>query len=319
MPTVEQLCNVVCAWSEVFTRAEECEKLLLDNGCRAFLPIQNFYLQFTDRPEDAELHKRLGRETGRRGTMPSLLVGGLSSENRDRWYRPPLWDQGRTALAKQAGFSSVDAWVAALNPSVMELNPDPVRQSMWRKLGMINSPPSGQMKPYQDAAMAGVRVALAEEGAGFPACHDRPFSPEQRQQAACELSSRYLAGFGFKPAKTRLRSYVAFDLDVSSKLILRWSIGDGSPDFLAGWSEYCRPELHLRERSFTKRAADADTNTQCLEIVYVNLVEGMQSGYCVCQDEGEMEAIFHAHSLVVGWLLPHLVKSVHDHIPNEQP
>ena len=274
--------------------------------------MQDFYIQFAERPEDVELHRRYDRETARRAAMPFLLMHGQPLEVRDRWYRPPLWEQGRTALAKQAGYASVDAWIAALNPSPMELDPDPVRRSMRTKLGITSLSTNGLLKPYLDAATANARVALAEEAARFPVDQDSSFSPEHRQQAAYKLSSNCLAHLGFKPAKTRPRSYVAFDLDVSRDLVLRWSIGDRRPNFLIGWSDNCRPELHLRERSSTRRAVDST----CLEITYVDLVDGMQSAYGPCQNEREMGAIFYAHSLLVGWLLPHVLRAVHENIPD---
>ena len=309
MLTVNDLVDVAYSWSTAFAYADECEHLLLSNGCKAFLVYQDYVGQFAERPEDIDLHKLFYRERCRQAAVCAPVICYHPLETRLRYYRSEIIDAERLALAVRAGFSDFETWMELAKPEPIEIEPDPILRVMAMKLRKIGG---GRQvfDHHMDIFKTQARLALEAEAERFPQGQTGSFVSGNRLRAFHEASSSHLSHLGFRAVSTRLKDYVAFDYDVSDDLVIRWSIGDEHSFLLGNLPASCQPALYLRQRTFLKRAKDGSEKARFLKIPFASVVEGVSESYYKCSDLKEMNAIVYAQSLIVSWLLPYLVQAV---------
>lgn len=294
-------------WLPAFHRSADCEEVLSANGYNAHHIYREFIEQFAERPEDVAIHKLCYVEYCKVMATGAPILSGHPRECQSLHYRSALLDESCLALAKRAGFNDVKTWLAVSKPIYWETEQDPLLRAKSYRFIL-----QGQdvFRHYQDSFNEQARIAIEEEASRFPQGEAGSFLPQNRLDAFRSISQSCLTHLGFRPAAARLKNYVALDLDVSDDLVLRWSIGEEDSFFVINFPAYCRPTLHLRQRSFKKKIRNADQEARLLQFRFHMLVEGVNEVYCRCFDIKELEVLIRVHALIVEWALSHILDAV---------
>ena len=301
-------------WLPAFDQAAECEALLSSNGYNAFRIYREFISQFAVQPEDIAIHKLCYLEFCKVLATSAQVLTGHPVECGSTYYKSALLDEKRLALAQRAGFDDYRTWRDIAKPAHWEAEPDPLLRAQSHHII-----PQGQeiSQRYYGTLRDRAVAALKNEAARFSEGRMDFFLRQNRLDAFEAISCKCLTHLGFKPAPTRLKDYVALDLDISDDLVLRWSIGENHPFFVINSPAICQPTLHMRQRSFKQKLRNTKAETRLLVFPYALLVEGVKDVYARCSDVRELEVIVRVHTLMVEWALPYILVAVKSVLNNK--
>jgi len=153
------------------------------------------------------------------------------------------------------------------------------------------------------------RLVLDGESQRYPAGETDAFLPRDRLRAFQEASEVSLAGLGFQLLPTRHVDYVAFQMQVSQRLSLRWSIEETDIFFATKYPCMCNPNLHLREAACTKRISTAKAE-EFLFVPFYLLVDGFGESYYKCYESRHIKAVVYAYSVLLKYILSYVIASV---------
>jgi hypothetical protein len=103
--------------------------------------------------------------------------------------------------------------------------------------------------------------------------------------------------------KTNSANYVALDLPLSSRLMLRWSMDSGIDAFLTSFPHsIVQPDLHLGEVGKRKKIKTEDGNS-FIAFPYSLLCDGVREAYNLCYSTREIMTAVSAKCVLVRYVV----------------